>query len=179
MTQEQLDRLKEETGSEYELMLLKLAPALISAAEEGLKTSQMIFEIHHATGCDDVRNEVDKVRSVVSERDQLQARVRELEESLGATLPMAKGYAHEHPVGNNQKMVQLAQEVLLSTSQPQEPRFTVEMVTRIFTTAYQKGHEDTVEGYFSPVDRSEYETLFREDVETLIAELNPQPNPHP
>ena len=40
-----------------------------------------------------------------TEKLALQARIRELREALGWILPMAKGYAVEHDVGNNQNMV--------------------------------------------------------------------------
>jgi hypothetical protein len=42
-------------------------------------------------------------------------------DALGWILPMAKGYAAEHPVGRNQEIVDHAEAVLLNTAAPLEP----------------------------------------------------------
>lgn len=54
---------------------------------------------------------------------------------------------------------------------PTEEQIT--FLTHIFTSGYQRGHEDTVEAQFTDVARSEYGTFFRQDVEELTTDLAP------
>ena len=53
-----------------------------------------------------------------AEVDALRARVAGLEESLALVLPMAKGWAHEHPVGSNATYCQRAHDLLYPDPEP-------------------------------------------------------------
>lgn len=50
--------------------------------------------------------------NIIGERDSLRERITELREALTLILPLAKGYAAEHPVGSNQAYVNAACDVL-------------------------------------------------------------------
>lgn len=47
-----------------------------------------------------------------AENTSLRKEVERYRELLAYILPLAKGYAHEHPVGSNQKLVNLAEEAM-------------------------------------------------------------------
>lgn len=51
-------------------------------------------------------------QTLVQQHEKDMARVREMAHLLQVILPMAKGYAHENPVGNNRSKVQQAEDAL-------------------------------------------------------------------
>lgn len=52
---------------------------------------------------------------------------------------------------------------------------TTEMLTRIYTAGYERGHHDTVESTYTPIHPDDVATYFYDDVVELVEELSTQP----
>jgi hypothetical protein len=66
----------------------------------------------NANDCREDAEAVYQARATLRERDAELARLRPCVEALAVVLPMAAGYAREHPVGRNAEMIAGAQEKL-------------------------------------------------------------------
>jgi hypothetical protein len=153
------------------LELRNLAPALITAAEEGLKAEG---EIKRLTFCRD--NAVSMGKRASEEAETLRARVQELEVVATSLLDKVEYLEDAGPFGESyqsDKLVALIERAksVLSNSIPQPPRYTLEEVTYAYTIGYQNGHEFTVESSFLPIVSGEYTTFWKDDVEELMNEL--------
>ena len=78
-------------------------------------------EVHHAGIVAECVAEIDTMRTRAEAaedvRDALKAQLRETLDALVLVLPLARGYAHEHPVGANQQYVSHATDVLAGVYQ--------------------------------------------------------------